>query len=60
MDEKSPEENKKVAFAKRSTAKFRSMDLTSKSLNRINNKIANEGTVYQNQLHENKEWSKKQ
>jgi hypothetical protein len=39
MEEKSPEDNKRVAFSKRSAAKFRSMDLTSQSLNRINNKL---------------------
>lgn len=37
-NEKSPED-KKVSFAKRTTAKFRSMDLSSQSLNKINTKI---------------------
>lgn len=40
MNEKSPADNKRVAFSKRSTAKFRSMDLTSQSLGRINSKLA--------------------
>lgn len=38
MNEKSPID-KGVSFSKRSTAKFRSMDLTSQSLGRITNKF---------------------
>jgi hypothetical protein len=39
MNERSPEENKTSFAAKRATAKFRSMDLTSQSLGRINTKL---------------------
>ncbi len=60
MNEKSPEE-KRVPFSKRTTAKFRSMDLTSQSLNRINckmqvDKSGQDGTGGRN----DKEWGKKQ
>ena len=43
MNEKSPIDNKGVAFSKRTTAKFRSMDLTSQSLGRINSKLHHGG-----------------
>jgi hypothetical protein len=62
MDEKSPEDTKKVAFSKRTTAKFRSMDFTSQSLGRINSKISSEGInskhLYQDHNNINKEWGK--
>lgn len=43
MNEKSPIDNKGVSFAKRTTAKFRSMDLTSQSLGRITGKLHGAG-----------------
>ena len=43
MNERSPEDKKATFAAKRTTAKFRSMDLTSQSLGRINTKLAEAG-----------------
>lgn len=66
MNEKSPID-KGVSFSKRTTAKFRSMDLTSQSLGRINGKLHGNGdgsdrSNYNPNFQESKmgkEWGKK-
>ncbi len=40
FQEESPEDSKRAGCPKRGVAKFRSMDLTSQSLGRINTKLA--------------------